>query len=341
MKILGNMKILGINGGNGVILYPFRRHLMGNIEIRPIFKTPGDAQWKLNFPDIPLVNKESKMIQFETPDVIVGAPNCGHSSILALSRAKKLADPKEDKSFNLFIDSILHYQPKLFMMENLTKMLEMVTLRDWKELLPGYKFIVHDESCMAWGNSQKTRKRLVLIGIRKSAFRKEMPYVLDHFSNIYMVNKPKPFDELVFDLEEEDIQFGHVREDIEEVITMYSGYKLSLKEAQKFWLKNLTTKRWPVYDRKFTTAPGVYRNIEGEFPAVARKANRQFNIMGLQMSPRELARVQGIPDKFKILMDISRKNFYINKARATVTKTPPYEIGRWFYKQLKQLESWK
>ena len=58
------------------------------------------------------------------------------------------------------------------------------------------------------------------------------------------------------------------------------------------------------------------------------------------MSPRELAIIQGIPKKFKIYMDLNRKTFCINKGRTTVTKTPPMEISRWFYKQLKKVQPW-
>jgi asparagine synthase (glutamine-hydrolysing) len=46
--------------------------------------------------------------------------------------------------------------------------------------------------------------------------------------------------------------------------------------------------------------PGVYRNLANEYPLTARKQNRQFNSLGYIMSPRELARIQGLPDDFKI-----------------------------------------
>ena len=52
------------------------------------------------------------------------------------------------------------------------------------------------------------------------------------------------------------------------------------------------------------------------------------------MTPRELARIQNIPDSFKIYMDIKNPIYWINKGRTTVTKCPPYDIGKWFYNQL-------
>jgi len=164
------MRILGINGGNGVVLYPMRRHLIGNVEIRSAFKTPEDIQWKLNFGDIRLETEPEKMVDFDKPDVIVGAPNCGHSSMLAYSRAKMTSDPLKDESFEMFMVSLGYFKPKVFMMENLPKSLEMVSRTVWQNTLPEYELIFHTESCNEWGNSQKTRKRLVLIGLKRDHF---------------------------------------------------------------------------------------------------------------------------------------------------------------------------
>lgn len=334
------MKILGINGGNGVILYPMRKHLIGNVEARSNFKTPDDIQWRLNFGDTRLETNAGNCTNFDFPDVIVGAPNCGHSSMLAYSRAKVTSDPLKDDSFELYMVSLVYFKPKVFMMENLPKSLEMVSEDVWQRTLPDYELIFHNLPCTAWGNSQKTRKRLVLIGLKKEHFGENLSKAQYHFSKIYKVNKLKTCKELSKGLKKEDFEFGHVREDISDLITIYAGKKLTLRKIQKFWLKNPNLKRWPVDDRKFTTAPGVYRNLDNDNPAVARKANRQFNQKGLQLTPRELARIQGVPDKFKIYMDPDRKTFSINKGRTTVTKTPPYEIARWFYKQLKKVEPW-
>lgn len=330
------MKILGVNGGNGVILYPLKKYLIGNVEIRSVFKVPNDDQWKLNFGDIPLATEAEGLTDYLTVDVIVGAPNCGHSSMLAYSRAKKLSDPMKDESLELFMIAIKLCKPKVFLMENLPKMLDMISEDVWVKSFSEYELIFINFPVTYWGNSQKTRKRLVIIGFLKDHFKDHFYEVRDHFLNIYKVKELKVCKDLLADLPEN----GHFRESITDVITMYSGFKISLKKAQQFWLENPTLKRWPVNDKKFTTAPGVYRNLDSGYPAVARKANRQFNAQGLQMSPRELARIQGVPDTFQIYLDPERETFSINKGRTTVTKTPPYEIARWFYKQLKKIQPW-
>jgi len=340
------MKVIGINGGNGVILYPFRKYLTHNFEIRSVFHTPDDIQWKLNFGDIPfhrtIVDFYEKYMLDELVygkiDIIIGAPDCGHSSILAYSRAKHLSDPLENESLTFFLRSVAIVRPTLFLMENLPKILEMVPLESFQKFFPKYKLIVHTLPVTEWGNSQKTRIRLVMMGIDSSLPEELLKKIQYQLSYVYKVKELKTCEELLEGLDEEDPEFGHIREDIDDIITLYGGFKLSLREIQKFWLNHPKLKRWPVNDKKFTTAPGVYRNLENDYPAVARKANRQFNHMGLQMSPRELARIQGVPDKFKLHFDKSEKTFWINKGRVAVTKTPPYQIGRWFYNQLRKVE---
>jgi len=342
------MDIIGVCGGNGVILHPMRKSLVANYEPRSLFRTRNDIQWYINFEDIPIYNHPLDFFDhyrtriINGVDVIVGAPDCGHSSVLAYSRAKKTSDPLKNDSFNLFLRSVKMSKPKVFMMENLAKVLEMVPKEVFKETFPEYKLIFLIGSVEMWGNSQRNRKRLVLIGLHRPSFGKNLAEARDHFTNVYKINKTKNCEELLSGLESLSGENGHIRESITDVITLYAGYKDSLHNIQKFWELHPHLKRWPVSDRNFTTAPGVYRNLAHDLPATARKANRQFNHEGLQMSPRELARIQGVPDKFKIYTDTDELTYWINKGRTTVTKTPPYEIGKWFYKQLKEVRKlWK
>lgn len=330
------MKVLGICGANGVILHPFRKHLIANIEPRALFHTKGNKQWKANFGGIPLFKE---LVKFATKiDVIIGAPDCGHSSILSYSRKKSLSDPRDNVSLNMFMKSIKKYKPKIFLMENLPKMLDIITPDTWRKLYPQYELIFHNGPVSMYGNSQFSRVRTIIIGIHRKKVGQDLETAQYQFNHIYKVSELVNCGELLKGLEDEDLDFGHVREDIDSEITIYAGKKITLKQAKKHWAVFKDQRHWQVKDRNFKTAPGVYRNLPDQAPLVARKANRQFNPDGLQMTPRELARIQGVPDKFKIYMEPENIGYFINKGRTTVTKTPPYEIGKWFYKQIKQLQ---
>jgi len=56
------------------------------------------------------------------------------------------------------------------------------------------------------------------------------------------------------------------------------------------------------------------------------------------MTPRQLARIQGVPDDFKIWFDKTSRTLSINKGRVSVTKAPPYEIGIWFKNTLQGIK---
>lgn len=335
------MNVLGVNGGNGVLLHPFKDSLIGNIEIRGVFHTKGDLQWNCNFPKVKLFKKIDKLPLFDRVDVIMGHPDCGHSSILAYSRAKKMGNPKENKSITLFFESINHYLPKVFLMENLPKLLDTYGKEDIESVVPDYTLIWHCMSVSEFGNSQKNRVRLILIGVRKD----QPKYFRAIFNNVYKVNKIKESAKLLKGLDKEDITKCHIRENIGDIITLYAGYKDILSNIRIEWTtKRKDQGRWKVEGRKFTTAPGVYKNRAFDLPNTVRPANRQFNHNGLMMSPRELARLMGVPDTYILYHDTKNKDYKtqkytINKGRVTVGKTPPYEIGLWFYRQINKIKN--
>lgn len=329
------MNVLGICGGNGVILHPFKKYLIANIEPRACFHSKGEKQWYSNFDCRIYKDFSHVLIRNRTIDIIIGHPDCGHSSILSYSRKKKLGNPKENKSFNLYIEGINLFKPKVFLLENLPALLKTYGEEELKETFQDYDLIFNICPVYYLGNSQISRVRLILIGVRKDMNKKlSSKFIIKRNEN----HNLKSSIELVGDLKYPNKQLCHIRENINDIITIYAGKKLSLKEIQRIWLEDIPdSKRWVVIGRKFTTAPGVYRNLADEHPLTARKANRQFNHKGLMMTPRELGRIQNIPDSFKLYYDKKNKKYWINKGRVTVAKTSPYDVGLWFFKRLKKL----
>lgn len=334
------MRILAVCGANGSWLYPLSKWLIGNYEPRSIFHTPKEIQWKCNFLGIPIWNKKNYDIRdVGNVDVIVGAPNCGHSSILALSNSK-FRDARDDESFKIFFLEIQRHKPTLFVMENLPKAKENA-IELANEM--GYMVINHTISMSQLGNSQVNRKRYILIGVNKDV--PNAKNILLTMSKLKRMSKLKSSGELIGDLAKGtplNPEIGHVREGIDDMITIYGGKKITLREAKHYWKIHPNAKRFEAKDRKYSQAPGVYRNLKYDYPAVARKADRQFNHLGYQMSPRELARIQGIPDDFKIyfpkdILNDKDRNYWINKGRVTATKCPPYEFGAWILDRIEAL----
>lgn len=327
-----SFKVLGICGGNGVVLHPFRENLVGNIETRGIFRTPDDIQWRLNFPKVPLDKARNTRYSPNLVDVIVGAPDCGHSSMLAFSRAKKMGNPKENESLQTYLYSLRLYRPKFFMMENLPKLLD-----NWGEepMFEGYRIKYWVAPVSHWGNSQVSRVRLVVVGVREdiksvkwSDFRLEKPSYLPRVG------------ELLEGLNYPNYELCHVRESSDTYLSLYHGdkRKITVQEAQDIWnTEFVDSKKWVVNKGNLKNQPGIYRNFEDDYPLTVRKQNRQFNPDGSVISPREIARIQNIPDSFKLWYTQKSHQYCLNKARVTTAKTPPYDIGKWFANILKQL----
>lgn len=328
------MKILGVCAGNGVMIYAMRKHVIANVENRATFHSKHQEQWRANFHDVPLYRELQDDIQ--DIDWIIGHPDCGHSSILSYSRKKTLGNPKENASMDLYISAITTHRPKGFVMENLPKLKD--TLGDFNEVFPDYDLRVINGSVSMFGNSQVNRIRLLIIGVRKDLKSKE---VLNTFKVLPEgTYKPKTTGELFNDLSPwDEFETGNIRESDDTIITMYTGYKLSAYEIHSEWNNERAGEsRWKVKDRNFTTAPGVYRNLEQKPPNTVRKGNREFNPAGYMMSPRERALIQGLPYSFKIYIDKSNPGYWINKGRTTVTKCPPYHVSKWLNRQIKRVK---
>ena len=325
------IKVLGINSGLGVSLYPFRPYLIGNIETRRVFHTKKDEQWQSNFTK-PLHKDFRTGIEWaktQKPNVVIGSPDCGAGSVLRYSRAKELGDNNKNKSLLEFIEGVKTLKPKFFLFENLEGLFKSFKEKKFDKVFKKYHLIKYNVPVSVFGNSQTTRKRLVVVGIRKSLPEQDWN---DIFSIDPELNNPKTCDRLYGDLMDfTSSSIGHVRELPGNSITMYAGYKITIAEATRHWQTELEGKRrWEVKGRKFINAPGVYRNRAEDFPNTARKASRQFDHHGKMLTPRQLARIQGVPDSFKIFISESNLGYWINKGRLTVTKSPPMEISTWF-----------
>ena len=265
------MNVLGVCAGQGALLFPFRKHLIGNIEIRGVFHTPGEEQWKANFGDIPF-HKGFCLQEFDKKvDIILSSPDCGHSSVMRLSKVKELGNPKDNRSLNLVTAAILEYKPKIFLIENLPRLLSLLPYEFFNLTFKDYKLIFHERSVSDYGNSQVSRKRLIIIGVHKKTGKK----YLNAFDEVFQVKTPKLTRDLLF-----VSPYGsNYNIPIEKTLAMYDYRKLpekknlTVEKIQVLWnsaFKN--EKKWPIKTAKMSTLPGVYRLELDKPPLTLRPA---------------------------------------------------------------------
>lgn len=320
------LKVLGICGAQGALLYPLRRYLIGNVEPRAVFHTKNEEQWELNFKGIPFVKTLEPFLNSK-PDVILGSPSCGHSSVFSYSRKKTLGKPKEDPCLNLFVQGIISLKPKVFLLENLPKLLDLIPLSEWQNSFPEYCLIVHTHSVSVFGNSQISRKRLILMGIRK-----DHAYLEKYFLKTFSVNQLFK----VKDIPSKLLKELNFRENGDKKLAMYrywdeSKTTLTVDEVHSLWNGKFSKEfKWPMKTQRMKTLPGVYRNREKAYPLTLRPSNRQFNPEGYPMGLEEYRVIMGFPKRFKVHFDHSDPTYWLNKGRNALSKGAVYEVGKWF-----------
>lgn len=330
------LKVLGVCAGQGALLFPFRKHLIGNIEIRGVFHTPGEEQWKANFGDIPF-HKGFCLQEFDKKvDIILSSPDCGHSSVMRLSKVKKLGNPKDNRSLNLVIAAILEYKPKIFLIENLPRLLSLLSRDFFEKTFKDYKLIFHERSVSDYGNSQVSRKRLIILGVHKKTGKK----YLNAFDEVFQVKTPKLTRDLLF-----VSPYGsNYNIPIEKTLAMYDYRKLpekknlTVEKIQLLWNSDFKNeKKWPIKTAKMSTLPGVYRLELDKAPLTLRPANRQFRPDGYPLGILDFKAIMGFPKAYKIFMDEGNYLYWLNKARYTIAKGSVYEISVWFKRCLKKV----
>lgn len=331
------MNVLGISAGQGALLFPFRKHLKGNIEPRGVFHTPGEEQWKANFGDIPFYKGYCLQEFDEKIDIIISSPDCGASSIMRLSKVKELGKPKDNRSLSLVIEGINYYKPKIFLIENLPRLLSLLPNEYLQEALKDYKLIFHERSVSDYGNSQVSRKRLVIVGVHKKAGKK----YLNAFNEVFQVKTPTITRELLF----ESPYGSNYNIPIEKTLAMYDYRKLpakknlTVRKIQLLWNSDFKNeKKWPIKTAKMSTLPGVYRLELDKAPLTLRPADRQFRPDGYPLGILDFKAIMGFPKAYKIFMDEGNYLYWLNKARYTIAKGSVYEVGIWFKRCLKRAE---
>lgn len=343
------LKVLGISAGNGVLLYPFKKHVVANIEIRPAFQTEGDAQWNLNFPHANLYKKRDMQGRllwpgFQDIDAIVGHPDCGAGSVLRLAKSKAYTTSRGNESVDLYFDAVNHYKPKFFLFENLVAFFNSYPKKELREIFKGYKLKFFTGPVTQWGNSQIGRKRLVIVGIREDQIIHSRAFKLPKQESIELSTAgalQKLLRQQLKQFSKEEL--FHLREPDKTVMHMERNWRrLTLAEIREEWNKpeNLRTKSWNAATHgkgRMKTLPGVYRNRAEDLPRAVLRNNRQFDPEGNIMSPRQLANIQGLPTDFKLYYNPEKLTTCLNKARVTIAKSPPHDIGHWFYRKIRKI----
>ena len=340
------MKALGIYAGIGAMLIAFQRsgwEVLANIEDRKIHTFEddfGDNTFTYNFdaPLLPVI--DSLEIAHNGIDLVAAQPKCGGFSQLFGTGRKptdaKSAQQNYGKNILTTIKWINRIDSRFFYFENLPKSLLLITPEMWKELLPGYDLQFEWVSNYGYGNPQKGRDRLYVIGSNKDEDFLFIPREIKHGTTVKdrigdLVTKlGMVANHDIHSFSDTDnitnlSKSNQWRDIAEFVLTLKGGENLPYK-AKDGNIKRRIGSNLLYWDKHSHTLAGI-------------KGAKFHPLNGYPISIRERCRLQGYPDDF-----IIKGTHYNSDGTWTLRKnsnvvrqlnnTIPYEFTKEFARQL-------
>ena len=247
------------------------------------------------------------------PDLLIGHPPCGNFSHL-LHSAKKCKDiagkRKNPGRIPDFIQAVRYFRPKFFVMENLPKSLNAFTEEVYQEAIGDlYRFSLEHVENYHYGNPQKHRKRLFVIGwLKKYDFNFNQIPKPHYFTSVADRIGDLPFYDDIPELDHvhvnpDDMAFNYFgvnpdgtikRRTYREISELLLGLKSG--QAPEYLANDGTIKKKIGFIRlhwnrhSHTITGGGWR----------RQMNKFHPKTGLPLTIREVLRIQGAPDDFKV-----------------------------------------
>lgn len=171
------MKAIGITCGIGSLLVGAREagfEVLTNIEWRDYYRTTDDMgrnTYSTNFgaPIVPSLDglPLEEIERLMNADLAMGHPECGRYSQLSGSvknREQRALDPAD---IPLFVGMVARLKPRYFVMDDLPKSFPAYPMEKYAEALPEYDLFPEWVSNWGYGNVQKGRNRMFMIGSLK------------------------------------------------------------------------------------------------------------------------------------------------------------------------------
>jgi site-specific DNA-cytosine methylase len=174
----GRMKVVGVTCGIGSMLHAATRagfKTVGNIEWRKYYHAlneEGDSTFRHNYKGAYMVHRvedlSPEQLQLSTGcELAMGHPECGNFSQLGGVNKGRVEKLKDAADIPLFVELIAKLKPRFFVMDDLPKSLGAFTMADYAAILPDYDLYPEWVSNWGYGNVQKYRNRMFMIGSRR------------------------------------------------------------------------------------------------------------------------------------------------------------------------------
>lgn len=293
-------------------------NIVGNMETRSQYFTGRKLSWDLNFPKVPLIREPLAHRLPDDIDLAIGHPPCGSQSALGYSgqsadlsddvRASRQAKRMARKGLvELYVSQVKLIKPRMFVLDNLPKMLDTVAPVEWWEtMLPQYRMTFIIMKNWDYGTPQ-LRERLWIVGSRKPLPRFEFKAPKRRLPG--PETAMEAFEGLNWEpwLDEEEL--GHVHVLPSEMLT--GDYRttidgLNVTRAAQLGLGFLSIppdRAWPYKTRTGRIAVKIGRqrlNYAKRSRTITGLPSIHHPMTGWPLTPRERARLMNWPDDFHL-----------------------------------------
>jgi site-specific DNA-cytosine methylase len=304
----GQLTAIGLTSGIGSMLVGAQEvgfKVLGNIEWRDYYRfvnKKGDSSFVNNFPGSFMARGLKDFSKNRLPgqiDFAAGHPECGTYSALSYGVTNEafLENKKSELSdIPLFLKMVAEIKPRFFLMDDLPDSFSVLPMSEYVNLLPEYDLFPEWVSNWGYGNIQKQRNRMFMVGALKSEKFTFVPgeekhdlVLLDMIQDLY--NKPA------------GSIANHQQVNVTEIACRYTH--MDYRGQTMDWAE-LKKRKPSKQNLTYFAADGTEKHRPGTQTPMW---NGYCNVLGgsyahlhpLKMEPlnvRERARVQGFPDTF-------------------------------------------
>jgi DNA (cytosine-5)-methyltransferase 1 len=309
----GNLTAIGFTSGIGSMLIGAKQagfKVVGNIEWRDYYRLKdeeGRNTFIENFPGAFLARGLRDLDPIQLHDlrnqitIAMGHPECGSYSLLNSANKRALEQKHDFGDIPLFLEYVAEIKPRYFVMDDLPQSFIAFPMSEYHRMLPDYDLFPEWISNYNYGNPQRHRKRMFMIGALKTQNYVFVPGERDDWTNWTVLTR-------IGDIEG---KFGEVPNHDPHTTQGYSsrfinmrsrGDRPNWKDVRDYFKKF----QKPGANFKYHGEGGVLKvrpsliRIKYDYPSpVLTGGNPMMHPeLCLPLSIRERARIQGFPDDF-------------------------------------------